>query len=43
MLALKSHAEFEAEIQLRHRRKTAFWASVNGLHHDQHDGDDLNP
>lgn len=31
LLPLESHEEFEAAIRLRHARKTAFWARVNGL------------
>lgn len=43
MPALKSHAEFEAEIRQRHRRKAAFWSAVNGPHRERHDDDELTP
>jgi len=29
-MPLQSHEAFEAEIRLRHGRKSAFWAHVNG-------------
>ncbi len=37
---LMAHKEFAAGIRSRHRRKTSFWAYVNGTRHDRHDDDD---
>lgn len=37
---LVSHEEFAAGIRSRHRRKTSFWAYVNGTRRDRHDDDD---
>ena len=37
---LQSHEAFEAEIRLRHGRKTAFWAHVNGKRAAPSDDDD---
>ena len=34
---LASCDAFEAEIRSRHKRKTAFWAQMNGTQRDQHD------
>ncbi len=40
LLPLQSHEEFEGEIRARHRRKSAFWAYVNGTRRDRHDDED---
>jgi hypothetical protein len=40
LLPLQSHEDFEAEIRARHRRKSAFWAYVNGTRRDRHDDED---
>lgn len=38
---LSPHEAFVAEIRTRHKRKSAFWAYVNGTRRDRHDvGDD---
>lgn len=36
---LVSHEEFATGIRSRHRRKTSFWAYVNGTRRDRHDDD----
>ena len=42
LLPMPSHDALEAEIRVRHRRKTAFWAHVNGTRCDRRDeADDL--
>ena len=40
LLPLESHEAFEAAIRLRHARKAAFWAHVNGQRSDRIDGDE---
>lgn len=40
MTPLVSHEEFATGIRSRHRRKTSFWAYVNGTRRDRHDDDD---
>lgn len=43
-MPLQSHEAFEAEIRLRHGRKSAFWAHVNGKRlapSDDHEGADV--
>jgi hypothetical protein len=42
MTPLVSHEEFAPGIRSRHRRKTSFWAYVNGTRRDRHDDDDDN-
>lgn len=37
---LVSHEEFATGIRSRHRRKTSFWAHVNGTRRDRHDDDE---
>ncbi len=39
---LVSHEEFAAGIRSHHRRKTSFWAYVNGTRRDRHDDDNDN-
>jgi len=39
-MPLQSHEAFEAEIRLRHGRKTAFWAHLNGKREAPSDDDD---
>ena len=39
LLPLESHEEFEAAIRMRHARKRAFWAHVNGERSDVEDAD----
>lgn len=41
LMPLQSHEAFEAEIRLRHGRKSAFWAHVNGKREAASDDDDL--
>ena len=36
---LSPHEAFVAEIRTRHKRKSAFWAYVNGTRRDRHDAD----
>lgn len=36
---LSPHEEFAAEIRTRHKRKSAFWACVNGTRRDRRDED----
>jgi len=40
LMPLQSHEAFEAEIRLRHGRKTAFWAHLNGKREAPSDDDD---
>ena len=40
LMPLQSHESFEAEVRLRHRRKAAFWAHVNGRPSARADEDD---
>lgn len=40
LMPLQPHLEFETEIRLRHARKSAFWAHVNGKRSDPVDDDD---
>ena len=40
LLPLESHEDFEAAIRLRHARKVAFWAHVNGERSDRADEDE---
>ncbi len=40
LVPLASHEDFDAEIRLRHARKPAFWAHVNGTRRDRHDDED---
>jgi len=39
---LVPHEEFAAGVRSRHRRKTSFWAYVNGTRRDRHDDSDGN-
>jgi hypothetical protein len=40
LLPLESHEAFESAIRLRHARKTAFWAHVNGQRSNHADEDE---
>ena len=41
LMPLQSHESFDAEVRLRHARKAAFWAHVNGKRSARADEDDL--